>query len=156
MGIETVKNLRIRNGESRDIETMVTFLHHLFAIEKDFMIDADKNRVGLQLLLADPHVKTIFVAVVDNAIVGMVTAQLVVSTAAGGYSVLLEDMYVTDNMRRLGIGTALMQKVQKWGDKKGALRIQLVADERNRTALMFYRRSGFQGSGMTGLYMPLS
>ncbi|MFZ2395455.1 MAG: hypothetical protein WAW09_04130, partial [Smithella sp.] len=89
-----MKNIRIRKGEPGDIEAMVTFLHHLFALEKDFVIDADKNRAGLQLLLADQRVRTIFVAEAAGMVLGMVTAQIVVSTSSGGYSILLEDMYV--------------------------------------------------------------
>lgn len=145
-------NISIRKGESGDIETMVTFLHHLFAMEKDFTIDADKNRAGLQLLLTQPYNGAIFVAEVDNGFVGMVTAQIVVSTSSGGYSILLEDMYVASGFRRKGIGTKLLEQVIVWGSGQGARRVQLVADVTNIGALMFYQLAGLQKSQMTALY----
>jgi GNAT superfamily N-acetyltransferase len=155
MGIETMKNIRIRKGEPGDIQTMVTFLHHLFELEKDFAIDADKNRVGLQLLLVDQHAGTIYIAEAAGKVVGMVTAQIVVSTSSGGYSILLEDMYVASGFRRKGIGTKLLEQVIVWGSGQGAHRVQLVADVTNIGALMFYRQAGLLTSQMTALYGTL-
>jgi GNAT superfamily N-acetyltransferase len=155
MGTKTVMNIRIRKGEPGDIETMVTFLHHLFALEKDFAIDADKNRAGLQLLLADQHAKTIYIAEAAGKVVGMVTAQIVVSTSSGGYSILLEDMYIASGFRRKGIGTKLLEQVIVWGSGQGARRVQLVADVTNIGALMFYRQVGLLTSRMTALYGTL-
>jgi GNAT superfamily N-acetyltransferase len=153
--IETMKNIRIRKGEPGDIETMVTFLHHLFALEKDFAVDADKNRAGLLLLLADPYVRTIFVAEAAGKVVGMVTAQIVVSTSSGGYSILLEDMYVDSGFRQKGIGTKLLERLLVWGSGQGAHRVQLVADAANTGALKFYKQAGLQKSNMTALYGKL-
>ena len=155
MGTKTVMNIRIRKGEPGDIETMVTFLHHLFALEKDFAIDADKNRAGLKLLLADTRIRTIYIAEEAGKVVGMVTAQIVVSTSSGGYSILLEDMYVASGFRRKGIGTKLLEQVIVWGSGQGARRVQLVADVTNIGALMFYRQAGLQTSRMTALYGTL-
>jgi GNAT superfamily N-acetyltransferase len=150
-----MKNIRIRKGDPGDIEAMVTFLHHLFALEEDFAIDADKNRAGLQLLLADQRVRTIFVAEAAGMVLGMVTAQIVVSTSSGGYSILLEDMYVDAGFRRKGIGTKLLAQVLVWGSAQGAGRVQLVADVTNIGALMFYRQAGLLTSRMTALYGTL-
>lgn len=148
-------NVRIRKGNDQDIETLVTFIEDLFAIEKDFATDADRHRAGLRLLLAEPHVRaTVFVAEAegDSAVVGMVTAQIVVSTSVGGYSLLLEDMYVAAGFRRKGIGTKLLQRVFVWGVERGACRVQLVAAAGNTEALRFYRRAGLLKSHMTALY----
>jgi GNAT superfamily N-acetyltransferase len=145
-------NIQIRKGVAGDVEILVTFLQHLFAIEKDFMTDADRHRAGLRLLLAEPNSRTIFVAEADGVVVGMVTAQIVVSTSIGGYSILLEDMYVASGFRRKGVGSKLMEQAIVWGSEHDALRIQLVAAGANTRALQFYRRAGLLRSGMTGLY----
>jgi len=151
-------NVRIRKGNDQDIETLVTFIEDLFAIEKDFTIDADRHRAGLYLLLAEPHARaTVFVAEAegDGAVVGMVTAQLVVSTSVGGYSLLLEDMYVAAGFRRKGIGAMLLEQVLVWGSERDARRVQLVAAAGNTGALRFYRRAGLLKSHMTALYGKL-
>jgi GNAT superfamily N-acetyltransferase len=148
-------NIQIRKGEPGDIEVLVTFLYHLFVIEKDFTIDADTHRAGLRLLFAEPHTRTIIVAEADDVIVGMVTAQIVVSTAVGGYSILLEDMYVDSGFRRKGVGSKLLEQVLVWGAERGARRVHLVADRANTRALGFYRQAGLMKSRMTALYGKL-
>jgi len=148
-------NIRIRKGKAGDIETLATFIGDLFAIEKDFATDADRHRTGLRLLLAEPHVRaTVFVAEAkgDSAVVGMVTAQIVVSTSSGGHSILLEDMYVVPGFRRKGVGAKLLGQVLAWGAERGACRVQLVAAAGNTVALRFYRRAGILTSNMTALY----
>jgi ribosomal protein S18 acetylase RimI-like enzyme len=145
-------NIQIREGEAGDIEKLTTFLRQLFTIEKDFTVDADKHRAGLHLLLTTPGTSTIFVAEADGAVAGMVTAQIVVSTSVGGYSVLLEDMYVASGFRRQSIGSKLLDQVITWGFERGARRVQLVADTGNTAALMFYRQAGLRKSRMIAFY----
>jgi len=148
-------NILTRKGEAGDIEQLVTFLQHLFAIEKDFTIDAERHRAGLHLLLAAPEARAVFVAEAAGAVVGMVTAQLVVSTSVGGYSILLEDMYVAAGFRRKGVGSKLLGQVFIWGFERGARRVQLVAAETNTGAFRFYRQAGLLKSHMTALYGKL-
>jgi GNAT superfamily N-acetyltransferase len=149
-------NIRIREGEMGDMEKLTAFLQQLFTIENDFTMDADKHRAGLHLLLTTPETSMIFVAEADGAVAGMVTAQIIVSTSVGGYSVLLEDMYVASGFRRQGIGSKLLGQVIIWGFERGAGRIQLVADTGNTAALTFYRQAGLLKSRMIALYGTLN
>ncbi len=142
----------IRKGILSDIEVLSQLLAKLFAIETDFPIDTAGQAAGLRLLLADGNRNAIFVAENDKGIVGVVTAQLVVSTAAGGYGILIEDMIILEEYRRQGLGTGLLNQVIAWGKEKGAERFQLVADRRNVPALEFYKDLGFQQSCMTAFY----
>jgi GNAT superfamily N-acetyltransferase len=142
----------IRKGKFEDIDALSQLLARLFAIETDFPVDAASQVAGLRLILADSRRNAVFVAENDDGIVGMATAQRVVSTAAGGYSVLIEDLVILAKYRRQGLGTRLLQKVAAWGEEMGAQRWQLVADRRNAPALEFYKNSGFQQSSMIGLY----
>lgn len=147
--------LIIRKAGKEDIDALSALLGKLFSIETDFVIDVAKQKAGLDLFLTDEDNRIILVAVFDAGIVGMATCQLVVSTAVGGYSILLEDMYVVGAFRHKGIGAMLIRSVRDWGEKKGALRIQLLMDERNRMADLFYKKMCFQGSHMTGFYKML-
>lgn len=149
-------DIRIRKGMEGDIDILAVFLRHLFAIERDFSGDADLHKEGLRLLFKDPYLKAIFVAESDGTLVGMVTAQIVVSTSVGGYSVLLEDLFVASGFRRKGIGSKLLAQVLAWGAERDARRMQLVAATANTRALNFYRHAGLLKSGMTALYGKLS
>lgn len=147
--------VKIRRAAGGDVPCLALMLKELFAIEDGFTADRVVQERGLGMLLHDAFRSVVLVAEDSCGISGMVTGQLVVSTAAGGYSVLLEDLYVVPSMRGCGVGSALVDELTVWGLNRGALRIQLVADSGNTRALDFYRSMGFSVSNMKGLYRPL-
>ncbi len=134
----------IRPANHSDIETMVQLLHQLFAIEEDFDFSAEKQRKGLELLLDSPTA-IIMVAVEDTGkVVGMATGQLVISTAEGGLSLLVEDLVIVPTSQSMGFGSALLTALAGWGAGRGANRMQLLADRTNTPALNFYQQKGWR------------
>lgn len=141
----------LRSATADDLDALVGLLGVLFAIESDFQPDAGRQRDGLSLLLAAPGRSTVLVAERAGAVVGMVTAQLVVSTAEGGLSAWVEDMVVLASERRRGTGRALLRAVGTWAEERGARRLQLLADRENAPALAFYDRLGWSGTQLVCL-----
>lgn len=138
--------LTLRSATALDVEALVGLLAVLFEIEADFQPDPGRQRDGLALLLAAPARSTVLVAERAGVVVGMVTAQLVVSTAEGGLSGWVEDLVVLTSERRRGIGRALLEAVRAWAVERGARRLQLLADRENAPALAFYTGLGWRGT----------
>jgi GNAT superfamily N-acetyltransferase len=136
--------LTIRSATPDDLDALVRLLGVLFSIEADFRPDAERQRRGLALLLAAPSRAAVFVAERAGTVVAMVTAQLVVSTAEGGVSALVEDMVVVERERRRGVGRILLGAAEAWAAQRGATRLQLLADRENAPALRFYERMGWR------------
>jgi len=126
---------------------MVGLLELLFAIEVDFTADATRQSRGLALLLQQPLAR-IMVAEDEGRVVGMCSGQLTVSTAEGGFSLLVEDLVVTPDCRGRRIGPRLIEAVARWAAGHGAMRMQLLADRDNKSALNFYHRLGWQGTSL--------
>jgi ribosomal protein S18 acetylase RimI-like enzyme len=126
-----------------DLDDMVLLLQQLFGIEKDFHFDAGRQRKGLELLL-DSTRSIIMVAKEQDSVIGMATGQLVISTAEGGPSLLVEDVVVKVSRQNEGIGSRLLQGLGEWGAERGAGRMQLLADRTNSSALNFYHGQGWQ------------
>ena len=137
----------IRPAREQDLNTLVGLLRLLFAIEEDFGIDDAKQRRGLTLLLDDERA-CVLVAEQDREIIGMCTGQLVISTAEGGPSVLVEDVVVAPDQRNKGIGRSLVEALSMWAKSQGASRMQLLADKNNPPALAFYDRIGWETTAM--------
>lgn len=116
----------------------------LFSIEADFGPDPERQRRGLELMLEDPARRAVIVAELGAEVVGMVTVQLVVSTAEGGPAGLVEDMVVAQAHRLRGTGRWLLRAAEAWARERGATRLQLLADRENAPALAFYERAGFR------------
>jgi GNAT superfamily N-acetyltransferase len=133
----------ILQAKKEDIGGMILLLQQLFGIEEDFEFDAVRQRKGLELLL-DSTNAVIMVAKENHLVIGMGTAQLVISTAEGGLSLLIEDVVVVPSRQKRGIGSKILQSLGDWGAERGARRMQLLADRSNSPALDFYHNQGWQ------------
>ncbi|MCI5211178.1 MAG: GNAT family N-acetyltransferase [Candidatus Electrothrix sp. ATG2] len=137
------EKIRIRQAREADLSGLVFLLEILFSIEKDFDFDADKQQQGLKLLLRQPQAE-ILVAERAGRIIGMCTAQLLISTAEGGLSALVEDVVVLPAWQKQGTGRRLMEAIAAWAVEQGTGRIQLLADRNNGRALGFYNQIGYR------------
>lgn len=136
--------IKIRDADSGDLDAMVGLLYELFSIEIDFTFDHQTQYRGLSLMLdgCGKH-RCIKVAEVEEAVVGMVTAQMLISTAQGSPVALIEDMVAAATHRGMGIGRALMEAIEQWARQRNATRMQLLAERTNFQALEFYDRIGW-------------
>ena len=140
-------NAVIRRAKPEDIPALVSLLRLLFSIEKDFVFDAAKQERGLRLLLSRAEA-AVFAAEQDGEVIGMCTGQLLISTAQGGLSALIEDVVVQPAHQGKGIGRQLVAAAEVWAVSQGASRIQLLADQNNTPALAFYQKIGLQRTAM--------
>lgn len=132
-------NITYNEAIETDIADLVSLLSVLFSIEKDFNPDLSKQQKGLELLIKNNATATIQVARNSaGKVIGMVTAQLVISTAQGAASAWIEDMVVDAEYRGCGIGKELLQQTLAWAKTKGATRAQLLVDITNTDALGYY------------------
>jgi GNAT superfamily N-acetyltransferase len=126
------------------LDALTALLRELFSIEADFAVDEQRQRKGLTLMLdgCSKH-RCIKVAEVREQVIGMCTAQTLISTAEGGIVALVEDMVVNLHFRGQGIGRKLMASIEDWSRSRGATRMQLLADRSNTSALDFYDKIGW-------------
>jgi GNAT superfamily N-acetyltransferase len=143
-----------RRATPSDIPAMVGLLRELFAIEDEFAFDPPTQSRGLSLLLAEPRAAA-FVVEHHSIVVGMATAQLLVSTARGGTVATIEDVIVTATARGTGAGRDLLRATEAWARQHGCRRLQLLADRENAPALDFYARAGFDRTRMVWLVRQL-
>jgi ribosomal protein S18 acetylase RimI-like enzyme len=145
-----MKQLNIRVAQKTDIPAMANLLSELFAIEVDFQIDLEKQQRGLELLF-ESNQAVIFVAEIENQIIGMCSLQLLISTAQGSKVGLIEDLIITKNHQKQGIGKQLLETVKNWAKQQGLTRLQLLADKNNQNALDFYQSNDWKTTQLIAL-----
>ena len=74
----------------------------------------------------------------------MCSGQLTISTAEGGFSLLVEDVVVAEPWQGRGVGRELLAALEQWAASRKVGRLQLLADRNNTVALEFYRKLGWQ------------
>lgn len=135
-------DLRIEPATLDDLSELAELLLDLFTLEADFTPDRERQLRGLRLILEQPSRGRIFVIRNDRMIVGMINLLITISTAEGGFVLLLEDLVVHRDHRGRGLGTRLLEHAIAYAREKKFLRLTLLMDP-NEELLGFYRRHGF-------------
>lgn len=142
-------------ARAEDLPRLVELLGVLFAQEADFTPDPERQRRGLQAILAEPSAGSIHVAREGGAVIGMVVLLHTVSTAEGGRVAWLEDLVVDPSCRGRGVGRLLLRHAIAQARAAGLLRLTLLTDADNERARALYASEGFAGSAMRPMRLSL-
>jgi ribosomal protein S18 acetylase RimI-like enzyme len=160
--------MKIESAIPLDIPRLCEFLLDLFSLEPDFSSDTPTILQGLKKFMGVENIgspsrlnsisksrsvsnngRTILVLRDKSGIPqGMISGQLVISTAMGSPSLWIEDVYVAPEHRGRGWGSRLLQSIIHWGSQRGARRFQLLADQNNHRAIEFYHSQKFKTAGL--------
>lgn len=142
------ENVVIEPATEADLDELSEMLGELFVQESDFRPDKQRQLRGLRLIFEQPSRGRVFVLRRDGAIVGMINLLFTISTAEGGFVILLEDLVVHKEFQHHGYGTKLLQHAIDFAKQKNFLRITLLTDRPENVAQEFFRRHGFRESSM--------
>ena len=138
----------IEPATEADLDELSEMLGELFAQESDFRPDKDKQLRGLRLVFEQPSRGRVFVLRREGAIVGMINLLFTISTAEGGFVILLEDLVVHKKYQHHGYGARLLQHAIDFAKQKNFLRVTLLTDRPENVAQEFFRKHGFVESSM--------
>ncbi len=139
---------RVEAATIEDLPALTDLVMELFAISGDFFPDHSLQERGLQLILEQPSRGRIFVLRNDHRIFGMVNLLITISTARGGFVLLMEDVVIHPDHRGQGYGTMLVQHVIEFAWQKEFKRITLLTDRISAESQEFFRKQGFEYSNM--------
>jgi GNAT superfamily N-acetyltransferase len=138
-----------------DLPVLTDLLVDLFTQEADFAPDRAKQMRGLQLLIEQPNRGRIFVLRNNGRILGMINLLFTISTAEGGFVILLEDLVVQREFRGQGFGDRLLQYAIDFAKMKNFHRITLLSDRIEEGAQSFFKKHGFVESNMIPMRLSL-
>src|SRR5438876_11416248 len=138
----------IEQATEADLDELSEMLGDLFTQEGDFRPDKDKQLRGLRLIFEQPSRGRVFVLRRDGAIVGMINLLFTISTAEGGFVILLEDLVIHQQFQGHGYGSKLLNHAIEFARQKNVLRITLLTDRPENVAQAFFRKHGFHESSM--------
>lgn len=141
-------DVRIEPATLEDLPQLADLLLELFTQEKEFRPDREAHMRGLRLILEQPNRGRIFVARSHSQIVGMINLLFTISTAEGGFVLLLEDLIIHPAFRHAGFGSELLEYAIKFAKQKKFLRITLLADRVDHASVRFFSKHGFTTSDM--------
>ena len=140
-------DLQIEPATLDDLPELTELLRDLFLQEADFQPDSEKQMRALRLILEQPARGRIFVLRNERMIIGMINLLITISTAEGGFVLVLEDLVVHRDHRGSGYGSRLLQHAIGFAREKKFLRITLLTDNPEESR-RFYLKHGFVESEM--------
>lgn len=132
-------DLQIRQCEIIDTKA----IHELNVKEMGYDYPKDKTEEKLKSLLKSDKDK-IFVALIDNIVVGYVHANDYDLIYAPHMKNIM-GIAVSSDFKKKGIGRALLSAVEDWAKKSGAGGVRLVSGATRIGAHEFYRHCGYSG-----------
>ena len=142
------ENVVIEPATEADLDELSEMLGELFSQESDFRPDKDRQLRGLRLIFEQPSRGRVFVLRRDGKIVGMINLLFTISTAEGGFVIVLEDLVIHKEYQGHGYGAKLLNHAIGFARQKNFLRITLLTDRPENLAQEFFRRHGFVESSM--------
>jgi ribosomal protein S18 acetylase RimI-like enzyme len=103
-------------------------------------------------LRANPNAFVLF-GVLDGRVVGAAVCVWSFSTFAGKPSVNLHDFSVLPDVRGMGVGTALLEELERRARGRDCAKMTLEVHVTNESAMRLYERFGFEGWNPSTLFV---
>jgi len=131
-----------------DLPALTELVMDLMSRSDDFTPDRTVQERGLRLILEQPNRGRIFVVRNKDKIFGMVNLLFTISTARGGFVILMEDVVIHPDHRGQGYGHMLVDYVVDFAKQKNFKRITLLTDKMSAESQEFFKKQGFEYSNM--------
>lgn len=131
-----------------DLPALTQLVMDLMSRSDDFSPDQVLQERGLRLILEAPNRGRIFVVRNKDRIFGMVNLLFTISTARGGFVILMEDVVIHPDHRGQGYGAMLVDYVVDFAKRKNFKRITLLTDKMSAESQEFFKKQGFEYSNM--------
>ena len=151
-----MSDVAIEPAIAEDLDELSSLLGELFSEESDFRPNKEKQLRGLRLIFEQPNRGRVFVLRRDRSIVGMINLLFTISTAEGGFVILLEDLVIHKEYRGHGYGSMLLDYAIEFARQKNFKRITLLTDRPELRSQSFFRKHGFYESPMLPMRLLLS
>jgi ribosomal protein S18 acetylase RimI-like enzyme len=146
--------IAIRSATAQDYDELCAIIGQVDALHREHAPDVFRKPDGparerdyiLGLLADKDH--HLFVAEVEGQMAGFVHVTVwdtpPIPILVPRRLVFVDNLAVSRDLRRLGIGRALMQKAEWWALEQGATEIELNVFEFNEPAIAFYTSLGYK------------
>lgn len=153
LGVES--EVSIEPATIEDLSALTDLVVDLLNLQDDFTPDPELQEKGIRHILEEPARGRIFVVRAQDRIVGMANLLFTVSTAMGGFVLIMEDVIIHPDHRGQGYGAMLLEGVIDFAKEKGFKRITLLADKLSNDSQSFFQQHGFHYSSLIPMRLIL-
>ncbi|HUB79785.1 MAG TPA: GNAT family N-acetyltransferase [Bryobacteraceae bacterium] len=126
-----------------DLDRVIGMMTQLYA-QSSSEFDAARARCATERLLREPEFGGVWMIDVDGAAAGYIVVLLGYSLEFGGRFGLLDELFVADNFRGMGLGKQALDFAGEQCRARGWQALRLEVGQKNLRAQSLYHWSGFQ------------
>lgn len=131
----------IRTAEKKDADLVLDFIRKIAAYEH-MSEEVTATKELLETYIFDNKAASVLIAQQDGQPIGFALFFENFSTFVGKTGIHLEDLYVNEDKRGMGVGKALFQAVAKEAVNRGCERVEWSCLNWNTPSIAFYRALG--------------
>ena len=148
-------DIQVETATIEDLSDLTDLVVDLLDLQDDFTPDPTLQKRGIRHILEEPARGRIFVVRAQDRIVGMANLLFTVSTAMGGFVLIMEDVIIHPDHRGQGYGALLVEAVIEFAQEKDFKRITLLADRLSNDSQAFFQGHGFHYSSLIPMRLIL-
>lgn len=137
-------DVRIRPADSYDIEEMAKLLSSNTDTPVGRVADRKRLVKGLTMMIGSPEERMALIAEKKDAVVGLITAQILVSASEGGLVAVAGELTVARAAKGHGIEFRLLSAAEGWARSVGALHTYLVCGALAGEESLVYESAGWK------------
>lgn len=130
--------------ESNDKQTVAEMMADFNAID-NYPFDRKKCLENLDILIQNKHLGRIWMIQADNALAGYIVLTFGFSFEYKGCMAMIDEFYIIENCRNLGIGRKTLEFMQEKAADLGVKTILLEVENHNEKAKRLYFKQGYSG-----------
>lgn len=143
-----MENLIIRKAKFSDLSCVSELINELVnSLNQLDNIDVNIAVKNYHKILRDRN-SHMFLAEIDNKIIGFVNFSLRQTLLHKGYSGLIDELVVTVDFRNKDIGSKLLDAAVKECKNLGCCEVEVSTESSNISAVQFYKRYNFNEKGV--------
>ena len=136
------ENISIRNAILKDIPAIIELMREFAGFEKlTQFLEITEEKLNDAVFGGAAFVRCLIAADAEN-IVAYAIFFPYFSSFRGQKSVYLEDIFISENYRKFGLGEKLLKEVARIGKEFGAVRMDFQVLDWNTPAINFYKKHG--------------
>lgn len=128
-----------------DEEDLLLTMMQEFYLGEALPFDRDAARRAVRELRGDPSLGRVYLVVAGGEAVGYVVLAFGFSLEYRGRDAFLDELYIRENARGVGLGTAAIQWAESVCRAEEIRALHLEVDRRNQRGQHLYRGLGFAG-----------
>ena len=125
-----------------DVDLILGYMQDFYAID-DYPFDAEKSRANLKEFIADEALGVLYLIHEASQPVGYLTLTFGYSFEYGGRDAFIDELYLTEEARGKGIGSAVMMLLEEQAKVHKVKAIHLEVEPHNVKGNRIYQKAGY-------------